>query len=449
MPASSLLRRFAAPALLLVLAACGSPSTADPDPEPQPQPQPQPTVSAEAKWLAANAHPLRAVSLTDYDFSDLQPLKAAIGNARVVMLGEQSHGDGTTFLAKARLVAFLHREMGFDVLAWESGIWDVGQVWRQVQAGSAVLQASRGGIFAIWTGSEQVLPTLDYVANTVDSPRPLELAGFDTQLTGQLARDSLRLLTDQFARHIESRVVQDPAWPDALAALHYLSNPSNPGSPPADQRQNMLRLLAELRTDALARGTGDRDAAFWAQVLESLAAYTEVSWPTGGSSTNNLRDAQMARNLVWLANTRYAGRKIIVWAATVHTARNVAHLTNALGQRHYESTSFVPMGGEVYKALGPQMYAIGFTAAAGQYGAYWNTPQTMTAPRPGSLEAYFVESGHTNAFLDLRALPAGGEWLRSIYARPFGYADFQGDWTSVLDAMIFTHNMAPSTTASR
>lgn len=64
----------------------------------------------------------------DEDFSDLMPLKALIGSARVVALGEQSHGDGSTFKAKCRLVRFLHQEMNFDVLAWESGLFDCRRV---------------------------------------------------------------------------------------------------------------------------------------------------------------------------------------------------------------------------------------------------------------------------------------------------------------------------------
>jgi erythromycin esterase len=437
MPTALLLRRIAAPALLFALAACESPS--------RPEPQPEPDEQTEAEWLAENAHPLRSLSPTDHDFSDLQPLRAAIGNARVVMLGEQSHGDGTTFLAKARLVAFLHQEMGFDVLAWESGIWDMAQVWRQVQAGRAVLPASRGGVFAIWSGSEQVLPTLDYVASTVGTSRPLEMAGFDNQLTGLLARDSLHLLADAFARRIGSPVVDDAGWAAGLATLHDLAAHRYFTETPGEaEQQNLLRLLGMLREHAAARGTADREALHWAQVLESLDAFARNAWAEGGNS-NNRRDTQMGRNLVWLADTFYPGRKIIVWAASSHIARDVGHLRTLGGNQPYLTGWSVHMGAEVYRVLGPQMYAIGFTAAEGKFGPYWEAPATIAAPLPVSLEARFVEAGLTNAFLDLRAVPEGGEWLREVYARPFGYGDMRGDWTRVLDGMIFTHAMTPST----
>lgn len=441
MPTPALLRRIAAPALLFALAACESPSRPDPQPEPQEQ--------TPAEWLAENAHPIRTLSPGDHDFSDLQPLRAAIGSARVVMLGEQSHGDGTTFLAKARLVAFLHQEMGFDVLAWESGIWDMAQVWRQVQAGRAVLPASRGGIFAIWSGSEQVLPTLDYVASTVGTNRPLEMAGFDNQLTGPLAGDSLHLLTDAFARRIGSSVVNDEGWAAGLETLHDLALRRFVTEKPADAAQaNLLRLMATLREHAMDRGPADREALHWAQVLESLPTYAQMAWSADGG-TSNQRDTQMGRNLVWLADTYYPGRKIIVWAASSHIARDVQHLRTLSGGQPYLTGWSVHMGGEVHRVLGPQMYALGFTAAAGTFGPYWEPPATIAAPLPVSLEARFVEAGLTNAFLDLRSVPEGGEWLRDTYARPFGYGDLYGDWTRVLDGMVFTHTMTPSTPATR
>ena len=77
--------------------------------------EPDPRVA----WLAEHAIRLRSVSPEDDDFSDLEPLREVLAGVRVVLLGEQSHGDGTVFLAKTRLIEFLQREMGFDVLAFE------------------------------------------------------------------------------------------------------------------------------------------------------------------------------------------------------------------------------------------------------------------------------------------------------------------------------------------
>src|SRR5205823_1726823 len=70
-------------------------------------------------WLKSHATIIRSIDPADSDFSDLEPIRRAIGDARVVMLGEQSHGDGATFHAKTRLIRFLHEKCGFDVMAFE------------------------------------------------------------------------------------------------------------------------------------------------------------------------------------------------------------------------------------------------------------------------------------------------------------------------------------------
>ena len=72
--------------------------------------------------LAPMSLTVRTIDAIDEDFSDLEPLADAIGSARVVQLGEPSHGAGSCFAAKARIVKFLHQRHGFDVLIWEFGI---------------------------------------------------------------------------------------------------------------------------------------------------------------------------------------------------------------------------------------------------------------------------------------------------------------------------------------
>ena len=45
-------------------------------------------------WLKNHASALRTLDPADEDFADLAPIGRAIGNARVVFLGESGHGEG-------------------------------------------------------------------------------------------------------------------------------------------------------------------------------------------------------------------------------------------------------------------------------------------------------------------------------------------------------------------
>ena len=63
---------------------------------------------------------VRSIDPADTLFSDLDLLGKAVDDSRIVMLGEQDHGDSRTFLAKCRIIKYLHEKLGFNVLAFES-----------------------------------------------------------------------------------------------------------------------------------------------------------------------------------------------------------------------------------------------------------------------------------------------------------------------------------------
>lgn len=413
-----------------------------------------PLVQTPVEWLKVHAVPIRTFSMNSNDFGDLEPLRSAIGGARVVMLGEQTHGDGTTFLAKARLIEFLHQEMGFDVLVWESGISEVHGVSQYVKAGEDALTAARRGIFGVWTSSAQVLPTFDYVTKTQQTNRPMELAGMDNQIRGILGRDSLTTRLHAFASRIGSSAVHDSHWPTAIMTLAELAVTQHFNTKPTTIEQAaLLRILGLVRADALAKASTDRDALFWAQALKSIDSFARMMWaaPAGQfrPEDNNVRDMQMADNLVWLANTYYANRKIIVWAASAHIARAVADLRGANGYAPYSTGWTVHMGTEAHKVLGSQMYSIGFIAASGSFGTPTTPQQQLPVVPPGSMEQHFLDAGLENAFLNLRGGSAGGEWLRDVYTGAFGYQALKGNWANVFDGVVFTRQMIPSTAAPR
>jgi erythromycin esterase-like protein len=145
----------------------------------------------------------------------------------------------------------------------------------------------------------------------------------------------------------------------------------------------------------------------------------------------------------------YPGRKIIVWAHSGHIGRNMAPLRSATGRQPFADGQTVQLGAEVHRAIGAEMYSIGFTAATGSYGFRNSAPVPIPAVTNGSLEDLLVTAGFENAFLDLRRRPEGGEWLRDVYSSPLGYQSLRGDWPTVFDGIVFTRVMTPNTAASR
>ena len=138
-------------------------------------------LPARRAWIAAHASPLRTLDPSDPDDRDLSPLGNAIGTRRIVLLGEQTHGDGATFQAKARIIRYLHQKLGFDLLVFESGFYDCRRTWQDARAGMTIADSASGCMFELWWNSAQVRPLLTYLDEQKAGKRPLELAGMDFQ----------------------------------------------------------------------------------------------------------------------------------------------------------------------------------------------------------------------------------------------------------------------------
>jgi erythromycin esterase len=375
------------------------------------------------------------------------------------MLGEQSHGDGTTFLAKTRLAMFLHREMGFDVIAFESGLYESWKAWQHLQAGGRPADALRLALFGIWSQSEQVLPLGEYLAASARSERPLELAGFDIQPSGRASREMVGDLAAVLAE-IGSTIVDRDRWPRFAAIQERLLDRTYVRGdiplPTHEEREQFAETVASMRQDVEAAWARDRlpELRLWAQILEGVDAYARMIWlvnprdlrPTPTDA--RIRDTQMAENLLWLARDRYPDRRIIVWAATSHTARRLAEVESPLPEVQAMYDSVPTLGELVWQALGDRVYSLGFTAYEGEAGNVFGTRWPLATPSIGSFEDLMHRAGLENAIVDFRRPAPGGGWLaEEMVARPMGYSEVRATWDEVLDGMMFTRRMTPSTRA--
>lgn len=416
-------------------------------------------------WLRANAIPFRLDDSSD-DFEDLERLKALIGNARIVQLGEQSHGDGSCFEAKVRLVKFLHQEMGFDVLAFESGLYDcwkadedfLKQAKRDPDEKEATpLQSAQNGVFGIWTGCGQLSPLWEYLDEHATDERRLELAGFDCQFTASASSeyvDNVIATAKKYKIDLEALNVDE----GFLDQLRQLAN-SEPFEGKKKKWLDTLDGLILAFDHARAPQSNDeRELLMWRQLVRSLRAYANYSIPDAkdraGEAANqslNARDAQMAENLIWLAEQRYSDRKIIVWAASFHIMRNASEIE--VPSKVVDYTDIVPMGHLVDNKFGNDVYTIGFTAGGGKAGTWFRPAVELDSPPEGTLEDLCIRAEIENGLIPLKRSAARNaerpvdlpKWLtEKTFARPLGYSWMKASWNRHFDALIFQHEMRPA-----
>ena len=424
-------------------------------------------IDSRAAFLRDNAVVLSTIDPTieDDSFADLRLLIDIIGNARVVGLGEQTHGDGAAFHAKTRLIQFLHQEMGFDVLVWESGMYDCRQVELALRRGESLHDVWNKGIFGIWAMSEQVQPLFDYVDATRATNRPLEIAGCDSQMTGQgtagVLRDHLRDVFERAGEPIALRgvlAVMEPYFdPEQLRAG---------GHAALDLESFTIateKLIAALedKTGPFTHVVAHHERTLLIRALKNYTAWVEMMYfmlrsqsddaqPGDQMRFADAREVNMAETLIWLAQEFYPDQKLIVWAASSHLTYNSrqVEMQQPGGEWVFDNDDWQPMGNLVREALGEDFYVIDCIAHTGEIGSLGRWSRPLEPAPHESWDALCHEPGIPYLFVDLRSLPArdGGAWMKDrLIARPRGYALMRANWTEICDAFLFTDVMYPST----
>lgn len=421
---------------------------------------PEPPSRADLTQVRKVATPLRSIDPEERDFSDLAPLAAAIGPARVVVLGEASHGDGATHLAKCRVVRFLRESMGFDVVIFECGTYDGWAMDRAFDAGMDVHDALALGVPPFWSSSGQAQPVFGDAWDSYFTDAPLAFAGFAPERTGRrTARQLPRDLLDFFAP------LPEPAFTEArrrelLTVIDRLEQAEFSGD--ADDLVRVLDDLADIdaaleqHAPALADLHGAGDVEAWRRFVGDQrwavdrALTADLLQPAEMASYND-RAERLADNLLWLVNERFAGRKVIVWCSTWHAL--AAPDAVRADPRPAAIAGAVTPGTRWRAELGPGLFTLAFSARGGATGwAAGPPPVAWPAAPTGSLEDLIATVSGPFAFVHLAALPAEHPLRRPLVSalsgvglamRGHGDRDLRltADWGAQVDGIICLSDM--------
>ena len=353
-----------------------------------------------ADWIARNAISLTSVNATE-GFEDLLPLIPLLESARIIAIGEGTHGTREFFTVRHRLIELLVAELGVRVFAFEFPYGEGLEINEYIRTGQGDPYEILSRVYCPPWNHQEMIDLIEWMRSFNASRETSDLVQFH----GIDIHDGSSTLISESILHYVSAV--EPArvaeFAEVLDCFRYTSM-YDAILIAADRSGSCLGKLEwvaeeiagereawEARSSHAACDAALHEAELLVQRAEIFTAAAR-----GQLEADNLRDRYLAENLTWLIDSLDGGEEVQVAfsAHSYHVGRYRLPLASPLqGMR-------VSMGWHLNEAFGPAYAILGMIAGAGEVAVF---------PRPGSSRVS-DEEGYgplQHEVVDLPWLPAG------------------------------------------
>ncbi len=370
-------------------------------------------VDAElARAIADNSETFASI-----ETADLDPLLDRIGDARVVLLGEATHGTSEFYRMRERISQELITRKGFRFVAIEGDWPDVARLDHYVRHfDHPPTEWTAFARFPTWMWRNNEMRSFvdwlhDY--NTVKEPKDrvaiygLDLYSLYTSIQSVL--EYLDNVDPDAARIARERYGCLTPWQASPATYGHAALT---GAYRTCERE-VVRMLEDLlrKRSAYTAHDGERflDAVQNARLVADAEHYYRIMY-YGSRASWNLRDNHMFETLKALLAFHGPRTKAVVWAHNSHVGDAAATEMWARGEYN--------IGHLCREEFADRAYSIGFGTNAGTVAAAsaWDGPMEIKAVRPAldrSYEKLCHEAGHPRFMLPLRD-PAAGTLRRGL-----------------------------------
>jgi erythromycin esterase-like protein len=368
-------------------------------------------------------------------FKDTDPVVHALCGKSVALLGESPvHGFGKTLEFKVELVRRLIDECHYNAVFVESGTYDYINIQKKLKSGQDVtdsmISAAIGGLWA----TKEVQPLIPFLREKVKAGS-VTLGGLDDQLgMGTYAQREMPSDLVQYLQGDErSRCL-------ATLQRHMLWQYTDDAPYGAQDRDKIVGCLDRIEARLSQPGENqepwaEEDRAMIDSLKRNLArdfregfaesADSDVAW--------NERDRSMYLNFRWLLSRLPSFSKVIVWAATVHAAKDLSGVSGLDGR--------VPLGSYLRRDFKDRAFTLGFSEYSGSYAFVGQPVRQLSAAPDASLERRSLANRDSDiVYLSLKQLRKFG----SVEARPLGSSFKTARWDDILDGLVvFREERAP------
>ncbi|WP_309085340.1 erythromycin esterase family protein [Chelativorans sp.] len=342
----------------------------------------------------------------------------AFADARVVLLGEATHGTSEFYRARAAITRQLVEKHGFNIIAVEADWPDAARVDRYVRHRPAGrYDEETFARFPTWMWRNRQFEDFVHWLRAYNAGRPaedraefrgLDVYSLDSSIEAVIAY--LDRVDPDAARTARRRYGCLTPWQDEPA--HYGRAMLRGGRDTCEGAvvAQLGELLARRLDYAGADGEDFFDAAQNARIVRAAEHYYRIMY-YGSTESWNLRNRHMFDTLKALLARRGPGAKAVVWAHNSHIGNAAATAMGWQGEFNI---------GELCRtAFGDEAALIGFGTDRGTVAAAddWGGPMRImevNPSRPDSYERVFRQAGIARSLTDLRTCPD----LRDALAAP-------------------------------
>jgi erythromycin esterase len=361
-------------------------------------------------WLASAATPIASFA-PEAPLTDLEPLRGIVGKARIVALGEATHGSSEFFALKRRTLEFLVKELGFTDFAIENG-------WEETEAADAWVQGGPGEVTQALRAFSPLWQTREYASilswmrawnQDPKNVRKVRLHGLDISNP----RDPAKEVKAYLAQVDEAIAADFGPLLDKIGGLSAGGRGGNGPTPEGTDLSGLLSIFDELRED----WSGATSAAAWARARR-CAHGVQQFWiqqrEKSGLDQMAWRDRCMADTARWIL-AQDPARKLVLSAHNGHVSRDGLAIVEGYGR--IESIGHALESDAKEAGLDLSMVVIGCALARGGFRAYgpgglkeFNLAETPA----GSIERELEAAGLVHALVHVDSAPADGPvraWL--------------------------------------
>lgn len=379
------------------------------------------------KQIASKVLPLK-------DACDFSKLNDILKDKRIVILGEASHYDGTSFEIRSKLVKYMCQYLGFQVLGLETFGFTVSNVFYSPLSSVPAFDINPNWS-PLWVNTVECQPLIKAI-----NEGEIEVFGFDVDNNNnEITIDCLQQLVERWNPPFASSV----DWKELKEIYNeIISISSDTTSVSINKQQQLTETLNTIKNyiHKNTKVTSPSIADTLLQCIRNIRSqycmsyyYAQTSHfttdPEAILAVSNIRDKQMAENIIWYMK-KYPDKKAVIWCANFHGAKDISQ-AETIGGDPTLPERYKTMGEYLAEEFGENLYSIAFTSPSADPGQY-DFESEATSGGSGFGYIDFVPLRYDKRFFD-----------QAFMANPIGYKS--GKWMHMFDGMYIIKEQKRST----